>query len=341
LAVVGPHIYSTRDLFEDYKGDQECYGGGDKCVRTIAEVFTTLHGAANTLVAKGVDIDSQDSTGIQAALNAVNQADQVVLVLGIGNTQEHEGIDRTNIILPGLQESFAKSVLATGKPVVLVLINGGTLSIDNLIQLAPAIIEAFVPAMRTGEALYLTIFGRENRWGKLPVTVYPANYINQVDMYSFDMTKAPGRTYRYYTDKPLFPFGFGLSYTTFSYTCTGKTASGTTSISCVVTNNGTRDGDEILQVYHRAGDDVRKGANHPVPARSLVDFGRYHLTMGEKANANFEIPNTKLVLTNQLGDKILYAGSHYLDITNGVNPSVSVLVTITQNETVEQAPIVE
>lgn len=101
-----------------------------------------------------------------------------------------------------------------GKPTTIVLINGGQIGIDKLMG-ANAIIEAFYPAMRGPEAIARSIFGLENKWGKLPYTMYPAKYVHKVDMYSFDMSKAPGRTYRYYTGKPLFPFGYGLSYTKF------------------------------------------------------------------------------------------------------------------------------
>jgi len=260
--------------------------------------------------------------------------------LGIGNTQEHEGIDRTMISLPGLQEKFALAVLATGKPVVIVLINGGIVSIDNLVAPAPAIIEAFYPAFRTGEALYLSIFGQTNRWGKLPVTVYSSNYIGQVDMYSFDMTKAPGRTYRYFSGKPLYPFGFGLSYTTFTYTCTGSYSLGVATINCVIVNNGTRAGDEVLQVYHRAGDDVRAKVTHPIPARSLIDFGRWAVEENHgRVSTTFTISSSKFALTNLQGDKVLYSGTHYIDVTNGVNPSSTYAITISNTEVLSVAPL--
>ena len=112
-----------------------------------------------------------------------------------------------------MQEEFAEKILALGKPTVLVLVNGGIIAIDNIIDKTPAIIEAFFPAMRGAEAIVKSIFGIENRWGKLPVTMYSSSFEKEQDMYSFDMTAKPGRTYRYYTGKPLYPFGYGLSYT--------------------------------------------------------------------------------------------------------------------------------
>jgi len=161
-------------------------------------------------------------------------------------------------------------VLSIGKPTVIVIVNGGMIAIDNLMN-APAIIEAFYPAMRGGEAIAKSIFGLENRWGKLPVTIYGANYINEVDMYSFDMTKSPGRTYRYYTDKPLFKFGEGLSYASFNITCFKLDIP---QIECIVKNVGQINGDEVLMAYHRVSDDIKKKVSHPVPLKSLVDFAR-------------------------------------------------------------------
>ena len=120
----------------------------------------------------------------------------------------------------------------------------------------PHIRQAFYPSLRGAEALATLLLGRANRWGKLPVTMYPANYVNQVSMYSFDMSLAPGRTYRYYTGPVLFPFGFGLSYTTFSHHCTAQTPD---DFACTVSNTGARDGDEIVRWVGWGGVRVGQG----------------------------------------------------------------------------------
>ncbi len=136
-------------------------------------------------------------------MDAAKAADQVLVFIGIGNGQEHEGIDRHNTTLPGLQGEFTLQVLSfckeNKKPVAVVLINGGALAIDAVVPAAPALVEAFYPSVRGAEALAMTLFGKANRWGKLPITMYDANYINQVDMHDFEMAKPPGRTYKYYT----------------------------------------------------------------------------------------------------------------------------------------------
>jgi beta-D-xylosidase 4 len=121
LALLGPHVISTRDLYESYVGDMVCYSPLGQphtydCVETIGAAFTRLHGAALTSVHVGVGLDSSDTTLEEEALSAAQAADEVVLVLGLGNNQEHEGTDRTSIGLPGLQADFALKVLALGKP---------------------------------------------------------------------------------------------------------------------------------------------------------------------------------------------------------------------------------
>ena len=118
-----------------------------------------LNGPERTMVAKGVDLDSDDTSGIDVALEAAKASDVVVVCLGIGFDQEHEEMDRNNTLLPGLQGSFAQQVIAVGKPVVLVLVNGGMVSIDLLVDKVDGIVEAFYPGRRAGEALYRALFG--------------------------------------------------------------------------------------------------------------------------------------------------------------------------------------
>ena len=119
----------------------------------------------------GVDVNSQDSSGIPAALAAAAAADVIILVLGNDRTQEHETLDRTDTALPGLQEPFAMQVFALNKPVVMVLTNGGALAIDNLMTQPCAIVEAFNPGVGGAVPLAHALFGLENRWGKLPITM--------------------------------------------------------------------------------------------------------------------------------------------------------------------------
>ena len=171
-----------------------------------------------------------------------------MLVLGITKTQEHEGIDRANTLLPGLQEPFAQQVLALGKPTVLVLCSGGILSIDSLVTGASAIVEAYNPAVMGPRALAALLFGDENRWGKLVNTVYPANYSAQLKIQDMSFpaeVNGIGRGYRYFKGEPLFAFGHGLSYTDFSISqCR---AASVKTFNCTIANIGPREGDEVVQ----------------------------------------------------------------------------------------------
>jgi len=141
-AAAGPQAIAREGLLEDYAADQQCFGGGYDCIMTIGEAVTDVNVGGQTTVVKGVDINSQDSTGIPAALAAAAAADVIILVLGNDRTQEHETLDRTDTALPGLQEPFALQVFASfpHKPIVMVLTNGGALAIDNLMVGPSAIV---------------------------------------------------------------------------------------------------------------------------------------------------------------------------------------------------------
>jgi beta-glucosidase-like glycosyl hydrolase len=332
LAVLGPHVDTTRDLFESYMGDQVCYGGGYDCVPTIGATFAKMNGASETIVVKGVDMSatSMNATSYHAALRAAKWADQIVLAMGIGNSIEYEPHDRTTITLPGLQEQFIVDVMSLNKPTVLVLVNGGIIAVDNIESSVNAILEAWYPAQRGALALFNAVFGLSNRFGKLPVTVYKHTFVDEQDMHNFDMTTAPGRTYRYYTNEVSFPFGYGLSYTTFYYTCADpRLHAGAFTISCTVLNTGSRDGDEVLQVYHRASSGLRSQLTHPAPIRALVGFQRSSVSAapGYKA-VKMTVPLERLVLTNNNGDKVLYAGTHELLVTNGVQEDIVFSVNV-------------
>lgn len=171
IAVVGPQAIAREGLLEDYAADQQCFGGGYDCITTIAEAVTAANVGGVTTVAKGVDVNSGDSSGIAAAVAAAAAAEVVVLVLGNDRTQEHETLDRTDTALPGLQEPFAMQIFALGKPVVMVLTNGGALAIDDLMSQPAAIVEAFNPGVGGAVPLAHSLFGFQNRWGKLPITM--------------------------------------------------------------------------------------------------------------------------------------------------------------------------
>jgi hypothetical protein len=362
-AILGPHVFSTRDLMSDYKGDEQCAGGSSDwtCFPTIAQAFTRANGASATVVEQGVELAGNKTDGIAAALAAAAGAEQVLIFIGIGNTQEHEGIDRHDTSLPGLQESFTLQVLAQcqkqGIPAAVVMINGGALAIDPIVPAASAIVEAFYPSVRGAHALTMAMFGDDggNRWGKLPVTMYDKEYITKADFHSFAMSASPGRTYKYYTGTPLFTFGTGLSYSQFDVSCaaaastnTGSTGSknsadtGTstsTTIKCsVAVSGGAAVGEEVLMAFHSVSESIRSAAKHPVPLKELVAFDRVQATAATPATVQFEIGPNQLGLVDEDGNRQLVKGQHSIQITNGAGYSQHFPIVVAESKVLVTVP---
>lgn len=196
------------------------------------------------------------------ALEVAKKADVVVAVMGLSPTLEGEempvdtegfvGGDRTDIQLPRPQAELLKRIQALGKPVVLVLLSGSALAINWAAEHIPAILEIWYPGQAGGDALADVLFGDYNPAGRLPVTFYKS----VDDLPPFEDYQMAGRTYRYFRGEPLFPFGYGLSYTMFKYENLDIDQSevkvgGQVAISVDVTNSGDRPGDEVVQLYVR------------------------------------------------------------------------------------------
>jgi beta-glucosidase len=224
---------------------------------------------------------------------ALPQADAYVVVLGLSPRLEGEqmnvpvegfdGGDRVSLDLPRPQEKLLETVGALGKPVVLVLMNGSALAVNWAREHVPAIIEAWYPGQAGGDALADVLFGDVNPGGRLPVTFYKS--VN--DLPPFTDYSMRGRTYRYFSGEPLFPFGFGLSYTTFAYRnlrvpATVK-AGDDVPISVEIENNGRVAGDEVVQVYVReiVASGAGQAAQNARPSH-LAGFERVHFKAGEK-----------------------------------------------------------
>jgi beta-glucosidase-like glycosyl hydrolase len=319
VAVIGPLGETREGLMSDYEADQSCYDGTHDCIKSLAENIRAVNDGGQTTDARGVDIDSDYMGDISDALKLAEQASVVVLCLGITKAQEREGVDRIDTALPGKQEYLAQEIVKLNRPVVLVVVNGGQVALDNLVDHVQAIIEIFNPNSIGGRALAQSLFGMSNRWGKLPYTIYSYDAMQSFDMADYSMSKAPGRTHRYFTGQTLFPFGYGLSYSTFAISCFADEAqSSDLNFVCQVWNTGSRTGDEVIQVYAVAGNDIREKANHPVPIKSLVDFERVQVPMGETASVRFDLDSSIFKLVDENGDRRLYTGTYKLLFTNGV-----------------------
>jgi len=331
LAVVGPHSVSRHGLLEDYAGDEQCFSGGDYCISSIGEMMASVNKNGETAVFKGVDINSDDKSGISAALDAVAASDVTILCVGIDTTIEYETHDRTTITLPGLQESFAQQVFSTAgtKPVIVIVVSGGVVAIDTLISPASAIIQAFYPSTMGALALSRSVFGLENRWGKLPVTMYASNFVNEISMTDYHFSTGIGRTYRYYSGTPLFEFGTGLSYVTFAMSCSCSSSKLPSAVTCTVTNTDPKmKGDEVLMLFHRAPENLSSKVTHPIPKKQLVGFERVTINPGSNSQVKFVITEKMLQLNNWEGIPVLYAGTHYFDVWRGNGAIWTALISV-------------
>jgi len=238
--------------------------------------------------------DSLDQE-FQQAVKLASRADAVVMVGGISPRLEGEempveiegfkGGDRTNIQLPEIQRKLLQALHHTGTPVVLVLMSGSALAVNWAHQNIPAIVHAWYPGEEGGTAVADVLFGDYNPAGRLPVTFYRS--VEQLP--PFDDYNMANRTYRYFKGEPLYPFGFGLSYTTFDYADLKVTPQKIESGDSVVVqldvkNSGKIAGDEVVQLYVSM-----KGSPAPVPIKSLKGFQRIHLKPGEQTSVTFQL----------------------------------------------------
>jgi beta-glucosidase len=263
-----------------------------------------------------------DLTPRPEAIAAAKNADVVVAVLGISSELEGEemqvsepgfkGGDRTSIDLPKPEEDLLRALVATGKPVVLILTNGSALAVNWAKDHANAILDAWYPGEEGGTAIAETLSGRNNPAGRLPVTFYTG--VDQLP--PFENYAMQGRTYRYFQGTPLYPFGYGLSYTTFSYSKlklpeSSIAADQPLAVDVTVTNTGKFAGDEVAQLYLTFPD--VKGA----PLRALRGFQRVHLNPGEAQMLHFELKSRDLSMVSEAGEPIIAAGKYSVLLGGG------------------------
>jgi beta-glucosidase len=245
---------------------------------------------------------------------AVQKADLIVAVLGLAGELEGEempihiegfaGGDRTSIDLPRAQEQLLEELAASGKPVVLVLMNGSALAPNWADQHVPAILEAWYPGEEGGTAVAEALAGDFSPSGKLPLTFYKS--VDQIP--AFDDYNMKGRTYRYFTREPLYPFGYGLSYTNFDYSNlsfdkNSVSAKDDVVASVDVKNTGSMASDEVVEIY--LAHPNAKGA----PLRALAGFKRVHLEAGETQKVQITIPNRNLSFVDETGARRIAPGT--------------------------------
>jgi beta-glucosidase len=255
------------------------------------------------------------------AVEAAKQADATVLFLGLSPRLEGEemkvdvpgfkGGDRVDIGLPASQQHLLEVVTAVGRPVVLVLLNGSALACTWAADKVPAIVEAWYPGQAAGDAIADVLFGDYNPAGRLPMTFYRS--ADQLPPF-FDYRMA-GRTYRYFTGDPLFPFGHGLSYTRFAYRNLSVPASvqagKPVDVNVDVENTGDRPGEEVVQVYvtHVSGSPEVRKSEGQMPIRALAAFTRVSLGRGERVNVHFTLTPRSLGIVDDNGQRVAVPGA--------------------------------
>jgi beta-glucosidase len=271
--------------------------------------FHEVHGAASIQLVWS----PPNRTYEDEALRFAQQSDVVLMFLGLSprlegeemkvNIEGFRGGDRVWLRIPEIQEALLKKVAAVGKPVVLILLNGSAVAVNWARDHIPAIVELWYPGQAGGTALADVLFGDYNPAGRLPVTFYKS----ETDLPLFEDYNMKGRTYRYFQGEPLYPFGYGLSYSKFTYR--NMTApdhietSGDMKVSVQVRNVGPRDGEEVIQLYVK-----HAGASVPVAIRSLEGFQRIALRAGEEKTVVFTLSPRELSIVGNDGQRMVEPG---------------------------------
>jgi len=282
-----------------------------------------LHGTGSA----GIDLTWQAPAGVlrNQAVEAAKQSEVTIAFVGLSPSLEGEempvklvgfsGGDRTSIDLPAAQEDLLKALAATGKPLVVVLQNGSALAVNWAEQNANAILEAWYPGEEGGTAIAETLAGDNNPAGRLPLTFYSS--LSQVP--PFEEYSMRGRTYRYLADKPLYGFGFGLSYTSFAYANLKVTQSDSVQVEGDVKNTGRTAGDEVVELY------LTQPKAFETPVRVLAGFKRVHLGPGESAHVSLTIDPRSLGQVDEKGNRVIVPGEYTVSL-GGAQPQEAAAV---------------
>lgn len=313
IALIGPLAgnENRRDLVGSWASAEK----PEDVVSVIDGIRAKLGSGTKLLYEKGCEIESDSGKRIEQSVKIAKQSDVIVAVLGESQHVSGEAASKTELDLPEQQKELLKALLKTGKPVVLVLMNGRPLTLQWEADNVPAIVEAWQLGVETGNAVADVLFGDINPSGKLPVT-FPRN-VGQIPIYyNHKSTGRPLNIKDKYTSRyldvpntPLFPFGYGLSYTTFTYSNVrvsspfiSKKQSITVSVD--IENSGKRVGDEVVQLYLR--DDVSTVTR---PEKELKGFKKVSLNAGEKKSVQFTVTPDELSFYNLSMKKIVEPGT--------------------------------
>jgi hypothetical protein len=327
IALIGPTANATRLMQGNY------FGVAPYLISPYMGFNATVQGYSIQIsYAVGCTIADDDESGFPAAIELARTADVVIFFGGYNQTIESEGRDRTNITLPDIQVSLLQQLeKVVRSPLHVVIMEGSSVDL-SFIRDSPqygSLIWAGYPGQSGGLAIATVIFGQFNPGGRLPLTFYPASYVNQVNMTDMSMRPSstnPGRTYKFYTGQPIFEFGYGLSYTNFSYVWYNDTTSVSYSIQSLmkinsarqnyvmqsfrvnVTNTGPMDGDDVVLAFITHPQVLRDGQTPPI--KQLFGFERVHLRINETKQVFFPFDIQTLFTIARDGSKWLHPGQY-------------------------------
>jgi hypothetical protein len=313
-------------------------------------------GAGNVLYARGCNIcddvppgfpnmpcepgHATDSSGIPAAVDAASAASAAVVFVGLDQTSEAENFDRNNLTLPGVQKELVQSVLAAQPNTVVVLVNGGPVSSEWIASNVPAVVEAFYPGELGGDAIVDVLVGDYNPGGKMPYTVYPENFTDSRDIRDMDLSSNDGVTVGWHTGDVIYPFGWGLSYTTFTYEWAdgGNNENGVMTLvdggaiddratvsthSVRVANTGNRSGDCVVLAFvvSPSSTAARDSGEGSAPLKHLFGFKRVPLGPGEAQTVTFELIANDVALTQPDGRRVYRDREFTISIGDVLRPA--------------------
>lgn len=322
LALIGPNADNEQTLLANYFGIPSV-------IMTPYKSLKERYGDRIEITyIKGVDFVSklEKAPSFEQIAAEAGKNDVIVFVGGISADYEGEAGDaeaggyagfasgdRTSIFLPFVQTELLKELKKTGKPLIIVNMSGSIMSFEWESQHADAILQAWYGGQAAGDAISDVLFGEYNPAGRMPLTTYRSDK----DLPPFEDYSMSNRTYRYFQGEPRYPFGYGLSYTSFSYrnlTCESQVQTGNSlKVSVWVKNTGKRDGDEVVQLYvsHPQNKNVR------IPLCALKGFMRIHLKVGEERKVDFTLCPEDLALTDVLGNWIERSGTVKIFVGGG------------------------
>lgn len=333
IAVIGPLANDKKDML----GCWDAKGQPGPVVTLLDGIRSKVSAGTKVIYAEGCGIATTNTAGFPNALEAARQADVVVLAVGESATMTGEARSRSSLDIPGVQEKLVQEVIQLGKPVVEVLMNGRPLSIEWDGQHVPAILETWFLGTESGHAIADVLFGDYNPSGKLPVT-FPRT-VGQVPMYyNHKNTGRPASDLHFsskYTDipwTPLYPFGYGLSFTTFAFSDLAVAADADTpdqfNVTVKVTNTGTRSGAEVAQLYIR-----QKFASVTRPVKQLEGFQRVELAPGQSKLVQFTLTPSNLSFYNLEMQRVVEAGDLEVMVGNNSDYVISKTVQTTDCRT--------